>query len=208
MLMNVIGGRVAPSFLKNKYPDLNLTNYKLVLPLSMISIVAMMICIIGEAPQYITGTFSGLAALLITLRLWGWKGWVALSDPLMVILHIGILWIAIGFYIMTYANFVDDSYIILSYHALSVGAAGSLTLGMMSRAIIGHSGLPMNNEFIITSILCLVNLAAITRIIAPIFFVDQYTMLLSISGICWVLAYLLFLIRFVPTVIKAKSLGL
>jgi len=117
------------------------------------------------------------------------------------------LWIAIGFLIMAYAAFVDAGFMVLSYHAFSIGAAGSLTLGVMTRALLGHSGLPMNNENIITGYFILINIAALSRILAPVIFVDYYSELLLISGFCWVSAYLLFLVRAIPVVIKPRADG-
>ncbi|MBT5073420.1 MAG: NnrS family protein [Kordiimonadaceae bacterium] len=204
MLMNVIGGRVAPSFLKNKYPDVQQKTFTFILPLSMISIVSLMICIIGGAPSNIAGIFSTIAGICLLIRLWGWKGWVAIKDPLLLILHIGILWIAAGFFLFSYASFINDSYTLLTYHAFSIGAAGSLTLGVMSRAMIGHSGRPMVNEPILTTIFCLISLSAISRIIAPVILVDFYSEFLFLSGLCWVLAYALFLIRFIPLVLAPR----
>ena len=204
MLMNVIGGRIAPSFLKNKYPTVEQKNFKLILPISIVSIILIIICTVSDAPEYITGIFSFIVSICLLIRLWGWKGWIAISDPLQIILHIGILWIAVGFLLLAYASFFDDTYVVLSYHAFSIGAAGSLTLGVMSRAMIGHSGRPMNNEVILTTIFCLINLSAISRIVAPVILTDHYTIMLFVSGICWVLAYALFLIRFIPLVLQPR----
>lgn len=207
MLMNVIGGRVAPSFLKNKYPDVQQFTHKAILPISMISIVVTMVSIIFSAPAVIIGASSLVAATAILIRVIGWKGWVARKDPLMIILHIGVLWISLGFFLMSYANFYDDGYMVLSYHAFSIGAAGSLTLGVMTRALIGHSGMPMNNEGMITFYFMLINIAAISRILAPVLFIDYYSEFLFISGVCWVLAYLMFLVRALPVVIKPRADG-
>tara|TARA_R110002096_G_C14661614_1_gene728100 strand:+ start:20423 stop:21586 length:1164 start_codon:yes stop_codon:yes gene_type:complete len=207
MLMNVIGGRVAPSFLKNKYPDVQQFSHKAILPISMISIVVTMVSIIFSAPAVIIGSSSLVAATAILIRVIGWKGWIARKDPLMIILHIGVLWISVGFFLMSYANFYDDGFMVLSYHAFSIGAAGSLTLGVMTRALIGHSGMPMNNEGMITFYFILINIAAISRILAPVLFIDYYSEFLFISGVCWVLAYLMFLIRAIPVVIKPRADG-
>jgi uncharacterized protein involved in response to NO len=207
MLMNVIGGRVAPNFLKNKYKDVKQFNHKAILPVSMVTIVVTMFSIIFSAPEVIIGTSSLIAGLTILIRVTGWKGWVAVKDPLMVILHIGVLWIAVGFLLMAYANFVDKTFMVLSYHALSIGAAGSLTLGVMTRAVIGHSGRPMDNETFITFYLILINVAAISRILAPLIFTEYYVSLLFVSGLCWVLAYLMFLVRFLPVVLKPRADG-
>ena len=207
MLMNVIGGRVAPAFLKNKYPDVKQFTHKALLPVSIVSIIILMISIIAEAPVIITGIFSAVASITILIRLYGWKGWVAYKDPLMIILHIGVLWIAVGFAIMAYSTFFNEGYMVLSYHAFSIGAAGSLTLGVMTRALFGHSGMAMNNEKMITFYFILINIAALTRILAPLILVDYYSELLFISGVCWVLAYLLFLVRAVPVIIKPRADG-
>jgi len=207
MLMNVIGGRIAPSFLKNKYPTVEQKIFKFTLPLSMLSIVGLMVSIIGEVPSVFAGSFSAVAATCILIRLWGWKGWVAIKDPLLLILHIGMLWLVAGLYLMAYANFINDTFIVLSYHALSIGAAGSMTLGVMSRAMIGHSGRPMNNEGILTTLFFLISLSALSRILAPVLLVDYYIEFLALSGICWVLAYLLFLIRFMPLVLSPRADG-
>ncbi|MDG1997156.1 MAG: NnrS family protein [Emcibacteraceae bacterium] len=207
MLMNVIGGRVAPNFLKNKYKNVQQFSHKAILPISMISIIVTMFSIIFSAPMMIIGTSSLIAGLSILIRVIGWKGWIAIKDPLMFILHIGVLWIAFGFLLMSYANFMDDTYMVLSYHAFSIGAAGSLTLGVMTRAMIGHSGLPMENEKFITFYLILINIAALSRILAPILFTDYYVGLLFISGMSWVLAYLMFLVRFLPVVLKPRADG-
>ena len=207
MLMNVIGGRVAPNFLKNKYPDAKQFNLKPLLPISMISIITVMISVIFEGPLLLSGGASLVAGLAILLRVIGWNGWVARRDPLMIILHIGVLWIAVGFFILGYAFLVDTMYIALSYHAFSVGAAGSLTLGVMSRAILGHSGRPIMNEKIITIMFLLINLSALSRILAPVYFVDQYLLFIAISGVCWVLAYVIFLIRFLPMVVLPRADG-
>ncbi|MCC3862582.1 NnrS family protein [Pseudemcibacter aquimaris] len=204
MLMNVIGGRVAPSFLKNKYGDVGQWSHKALLPISMISIVVTMLGVIFDAPDKMIGVSSLIAGIAILIRIVGWKGWVAIKDPLMIILHIGVLWIAVGFFLMSYAKFIDDMFMTLSYHAFSIGAAGSLTLGVMTRAMIGHSGRPMNNEFIFSFYFVLINIAALSRIIAPLMFDGFYIELLSVSGVCWVLAYLLFLLRFIPLVVTPR----
>ncbi len=207
MLMNVIGGRIAPNFLKNKYRDVKQFSHKALLPASMISIVVVMVAIVFSASDVLIASFSLLAAMAILIRVLGWNGWVAIGDPLMIILHIGVLWISVGFFLMAYAYYLDYTFIALSYHAFSVGAAGSLTLGVMTRAVLGHSGMPMNNEFIITLYFVLINIAALSRIVAPLYFADYYLLMLNLSGVCWVLAYALFLVRVIPVVIRPRADG-
>lgn len=207
MLMNVIGGRVAPSFLKNKYQEVKQFSHKALLPVSMVSIIIVMFSIIFSAPDMMIASFSLISGAVILIRVLGWNGWVAIRDPLMIILHIGMLWISVGFFLMAYAHWYDYTFIALAYHAFSVGAAGSLTLGVMTRAVLGHSGMPMNNEALITLYFVLINIAALSRIVAPLFLADYYMLMLNVSGVCWVLAYALFLIRVIPVVIRPRADG-
>ncbi len=207
MLMNVIGGRVAPAFLKNKYPDVRQFVFKPLLPASMLAIVVIMIAFIYELSLGIIGAASLVAAIAILIRVVGWNGWIAWKDPLMIILHIGVLWISAGFFLLSYAAIYDYAFSALAFHAFSIGAAGSLTLGVMSRAILGHSGRPMNNEGGITMMFILINISALGRIVSPIFFDDYYLLFVALSGICWVMAYLFFLIRFIPVVIRPRADG-
>ncbi|VAV90779.1 NnrS protein involved in response to NO, partial [hydrothermal vent metagenome] len=140
------------------------------------------------------------------LRSLSWKGWKVAHDPLLFILHMGYFWIPTGFLLMAWFSFTDAAPISHALHAFTVGAVGSLTLGVMSRATLGHSGLPLNNENILTVIFLLINLAALSRVVLPLILPDGYTGILNSAGGLWILAYGLFLLRFLPTFLRPRKL--
>lgn len=197
-LMNVIGGRIIPSFTRNKYPELEMSTSVVLLPLSALSIFGLAVAFLGNAGDMVIGGIAAFAGLVTLMRSLSWKGWKVAHDPLLFILHLGYFWIPVGFFLIAYGSLGDVSTLSHALHAFTVGAVGSLTLGVMSRATLGHSGLPLNSEKILVIMFVSVNLAAISRAILPLVMDDSYLAILQGAGSLWILAYVLFLVRFLP----------
>lgn len=205
-LMNVIGGRIIPNFTKGKYGHIEMTTPAVLLPLSALSIFALAMSFLVDAGQMIIGSIAAVAGLTTLLRSLSWKGWKVAHDPLLFILHLGYFWIPIGFLLIAYSSFTDLFPVSHAMHAFTIGAIGSLTLGVMSRASLGHSGLPLNNAPILTIIFISINLAAISRVILPIATQSTYITILNGAASLWILAYALFLVRFIPIFLQPKKL--
>lgn len=201
-LMNVIGGRIIPSFTRNKYPTIEISAPAVLLPLSALSIFGLAVAFLLNAEEIIIGGIAAFAGMVTLIRSLSWKSWKVAHDPLLFILHLGYFWIPVGFLLIAYGSFTDAATLSHALHAFTVGAVGSLTLGVMSRATLGHSGLPLNNEKILTTMFVLINLAAISRAILPLVMDASYIMVLQGAGSLWILAYGLFLVRFLPTFFK------
>jgi len=205
-LMNVIGGRIIPNFTLGKYPAMKITAPAILLPLSVLSIVSLAGAFLLNAADMVIGSIAAFAGLMTLLRSLSWQGWKVAHDPLLFILHLGYFWIPVGFFLMAYASFSEMVPISHALHAFTVGAVGSLTLGVMSRAILGHSGLPLNNEKIITIMFLSVNLAAISRVILPFVTDVSYIGILESAGMLWAVAYGLFLVRFGPLFFATRKI--
>jgi len=205
-LMNVIGGRIIPNFTKGKYPALVTSTPAVLLPLSALSIFGLAVAFLFSAGDMIIGVLSAFAGVVTLARSLSWKGWKVAHDPLLFILHMGYFWIPAGFLLMAYFSFTGAAPISYAVHAFTVGAVGSLTLGVMSRATLGHSGLPLNNEKILTTIFLCINLAAVSRVILPLILPDSYAGILDSAGGLWIVAYGLFLVRFLSTFFQPKKL--
>ncbi len=205
-LMNVIGGRIIPNFTRGKYPAIEISTPAVLLPLSVLSIFGLAIAFLLNAGEMIIGGISAFAGFVTLLRSLSWKGWKVIHDPLLFILHMGYFWIPAGFLLMAWFSFTGTAPISHALHAFTVGAVGSLTLGVMSRATLGHSGLPLNNEHMLTIIFLLINLAALSRVILPLALPADYLGILNSAGSLWIVAYGLFLIRFLPTFLRPRKL--
>ena len=88
-------------------------------------------------------------------------------------------------------------------HALTVGAIGTMTLAVMTRATLGHSGRPLTAGLGTGSIYVLVTLAAILRTCAAL---SAHTALLtSAAGVAWSAAFILFAVLYAPLLIGKKK---
>jgi uncharacterized protein involved in response to NO len=113
------------------------------------------------------------------------------------VLHVGYAWLAVSFIWLGASVLSEHLNEADALHALTVGAAGTMILGVMSRAILGHTGRDLNADRITSSAFLLVSVAALARLgvfIQPDFAMELY----SLSGGAWVLAFGLFVWRYGP----------
>jgi uncharacterized protein involved in response to NO len=92
-------------------------------------------------------------------------------------------------------------------HAFTVGGIGVLTLGMMARVSLGHTGRPLRISTSMTLAFILINLAAILRGIIPIFFTQWLPQLVALSGSLWIAAFTIFLGNFTPVLTQSRADG-
>jgi len=87
--------------------------------------------------------------------------------------------------------------------ALGVGAVGTMTLGVMTRATLGHSGRALAAGAGTSAIYALVTIGAALRVLAP--FTAQALILTSLAGAAWSAAFLLFAILYAPIFFANKK---
>lgn len=208
LLIGVIGGRIIPSFTRNwlttngirealpTQPD---TFDKLVPAATSIALILWLLLPFSPA----TGAVLLLTAAAHWLRLVRWQGWRCWSNPLLIVLHVGYVWLPIGLFLLALAQFaiVAESSAI---HALSAGAMTTMILAVMSRASLGHTGRPLVAGPIATAAFALVTLAAAARVIAALSSRDQ-TILLMLAGIGWFGGFGLFLFEYGPILCKGRA---
>jgi len=206
-LIALIGGRIVPSFTHNWLAKKNAAKLSarsgaidyLALGLTLLALVRWAVEPEGE----VTGLLAGLAAVANLVRLVRWRGWLTLSEPLVWVLHIGYLWIAIGLALIGVAATNDIVPPSGAIHALTAGAMGTMTLAVMSRATLGHSGAPLEAGTTLTLAYLLVTLAAISRVAAAIWS-DAAIELLLVSGAAWIAAFVFYLAALGPLLIWAR----
>jgi uncharacterized protein involved in response to NO len=204
LLIVVMGGRVIPFFAERGVPGLITRKWKWIEWLVGPSIVLFALSV-----MFVDGwaMWTALAAMLIHLvRLAGWYDKKIWREPLVWILLLSYAWIVIGLglSILAYAGYLN---IMLAWHAFTIGGIGGVTLGMMSRVALGHTGREMKLPGGMVYAFVLVNVAAIIRVLFPIF-LPQYTLLwVNSSGIIWMIAFLLFVVIYWPILTQARVDG-
>ena len=202
LLISVVGGRIIPSFTRNW---MSRQGEKKRLPtqpglLDLLVIAGTALCLtfwVALPDDRLTGAMMILAAALQLLRLSRWGGARTLSDPLVLILHIGYLWIPVGLMLLGLHIVRLCRAAERCIHALTAGAMTTMILAVMTRATLGHTGRALRADAPTVVLYVCVTLGALLRVAASLGF-GSYLPLVEISGICWSLGLALFLMIYGP----------
>jgi uncharacterized protein involved in response to NO len=208
LLIAVIGGRIIPSFTRNwlvrRAPG------ALPMPFDgddkiIIAVTALALLLWIAMPHALTTAIAMLAAGIANLwRLSRWAGWRSLAEPLVGILHLAYLFLPLGFIAMAatllFPERVPHS---AGLHTWTVGAIVLMTLAVMTRASLGHSGMPLHADWRISGIYFLAATAAVARVCASLF--PQADWLIHLAAASWVLAFLLFAVVYAPLFVRSRA---
>lgn len=202
LLIAVIGGRLVPSFTSNWLASSRLTARPAPhnsFDLGGVAITAAAIlCWIILPAANASGLLLLLAGLASLTRLLRWKGWLAWREPLVWILHLGFAWLALGLTLLGASVLVPEAIPQTSaVHALMVGSVGVMTIAVMTRTTLSHTGRPRIADAETIAIYLLINLAAASRVASP-FLIEVHLELLTVSATAWTLAFGLFVAAYGP----------
>src|SRR5579875_3229918 len=198
MLVSFVGGRIVPSFTRN-WLTKNRPDHGSPASFGWIDRIALAATAVALAAWVATPDAAWspwlelAAALALGLRLVRWRGDGALREPLLWILHVGYAWLAFGFLLLGIDRWVSLLPATAALHALTVGAIGTMTLAVMTRASLGHTGRPLTAGRGTTTIYALIFAAAWLRLLAPLD-AAHYVLWLSAGGVCWSGAFGLFVL--------------
>lgn len=206
MLIMVIGGRIIPSFTRNWL--IRRPPGRLPLPFDRLDETCVIFSACGlllwiatpfELP---TGLMLLAAAVLNTVRLFRWTGYRTLADRLVLVLHVGYLFIPLGFLLNGLAalELVSPS---AGIHAWTAGTIGIMTLAVMSRASLGHTGRALAASPGLQLVYGAAVASAILRLCAALHapWTDK---LIAASALAWIGAFLGFAALFAPLFLRAR----
>lgn len=150
---------------------------------------------------------SALAALGINLlRVSGWYDSRVWFVPLLWVLYSGYGWLIVGFALlaMSALGWVSPS---LALHAFTVGGIGILSLGMMARVALGHTGRALKASNVIGISFVLINLAAIFRVVFPAAVPGWYGISVFGSAYIWLAAFAFFMLNYTPILSSSRLDG-
>ncbi len=210
LLISLIGGRIVPSFTRNWLAKRGVTKGLPGQPgrfdLITIGLMAFALFAWIVAPAgWLPGGFLIIAATAQMMRLARWKGWKAVRDPLVLVLHVGYAWIPVGLALLAAFQFAAPLPQSAAVHALTAGAMGTMILAVMTRATLGHTGRELRAGPTTSVIYLLVTVGAALRVAAPLSSVE-YRMGMEVAGLCWLGAFVLFIFNYGP-ILFAPRLG-
>lgn len=210
LLITIIGGRTIPGFTKNAmtragYED-GLPKQNGRLDAACILLVAsFFIAFLFEAPGPFTGGLAAAAAIANIVRFSMWRTIAVLSQPIVLVLHVGYAWMILGLVMMALALGLDFGSEVAALHAFGTGAVGTMILGIMTRASLGHSGRPIVASRLTVVAYVLVSIAALLRTIVPQLIPNLYLELMLVSASAWIVAFGLFVVAFAPILLIPRQ---
>ncbi|AJP49585.1 NnrS family protein [Rugosibacter aromaticivorans] len=205
-IMVVMGGRVIPMFTNNGVPGANATRHAPVEKFALGTVILLFLADLLQLPQTAIAIIALLSALVHGVRLSLWKPWRTLAAPLVWILHAAYLWIVVHLAMrgLNALELLTGSY---ATHALTVGAIGGLTLGMMTRTARGHTGRPLIADGAEMIIFLLIQLAAVVRVFGGIVSSDLTMASVQLSALLWAAAFGLYAVRYWPVLTRPRLDG-
>lgn len=205
-IMAVMGGRVIPMFTNNGVPGAGATRQPQVERAALGAVLALMGV---DALQLDGAPLAIIAALGAAAHLarWSqWRPWKTARAPLVWVLHAAYFWIPVHLAMRALAQlgWVTPS---LATHALTVGAAGGLIIGMMTRTARGHTGRPLRADRADVACFALVLLAALVRVGVPLLSPSQTIHAVLASAVLWSGGFAMYAVAYWPVLTRARLDG-
>ncbi len=206
----VVAGRVMPFFTRTAVPGTAPKSRqwveRLTFGLALLWVGADSATQIGLPVAVPAAVLAASLALVQGLRLAGWHDRHVWGLPILAVLYSGYLWLILGLTLNALAH-LGVLAPFPALHALTIGAVGVFTLGMMARVSLGHTGRAMVASRLTVMAFVALNLAAAVRVFAPLAWPSLYGYWLTASGTLWVLAFALFLWVYAPLLVSPRTDG-
>jgi uncharacterized protein involved in response to NO len=155
------------------------------------------------APVLLVAGVAFLVAVAHAIRLFLWRPLRTRSTPLVWVLHLAYAWIVVY---LVLRGLAELGYVaqVFAIHALTIGAIGGMTIGMMTRTARGHTGRPLKADRYEVACFAMIALAAFVRVFGGMWLSGAYALTIVLSGVCWSLAFGLYAIRYWPVLSRVR----
>lgn len=207
-LIFTLARRVMPFFIERGVGyEVKLKNWSIIDSSSLILLAALWLSDVFLKQALLTALLSIALAIIHSIRLWGWHTKGIWKKPLLWVLFLGYGMFILGF-ILTALNFFTLYATTIPLHAFTYGGIGMMTLGMIARISLGHTGRNINEPpTILTWVFLILFLGALTRVVMPILLPSAYLQLIALAQVLWIVAFTLFLYRYFRIFIQARVDG-
>jgi uncharacterized protein involved in response to NO len=206
LMILLIAGRVFPFFAEKGLKGVSIPRNP---QLDILAIGSAAILFILQLIS-ISGTILAITALIVAgLNAWRLTNWFVFRvwfAPLLWVLYLGYGWLILGFIFTALAawNLVLPS---LALHAFTVGGIGVLTIGMMARVSLGHTGRAIKATNMVAVTFGLLNIAAVFRVMLPVAITSWTNVLIYCATLAWLAGFALFIFVYAPILTSARVDG-
>lgn len=207
MLISVIGGRIIPSFTRNWLARQGQGRMPIAFnrfdAVTMgAGAIALVVWVVAPSGRAVAAVLC-LAGALHLIRLARWAGERTVADRLVLILHVAYAFIPTGFF-LTALSALDLAAPGAGVHAWTGGAIGTMTIAVMTRASLGHTGRPLVASPATQGLYIAVVTAALARVCASIE-PSHAEVLFLVAGAAWTIAFLGFALTYGPLLCAARK---
>ncbi len=206
LIILVIAGRVLPFFTERGLQGIIAVRDQALDNAAILSAVLVFMLEIFSVSGFGLALAAITAALINGRRVANWYTQRVWYVPLLWILYTGYGWIILGFLLTAFSAYklVLPT---LPLHAFTMGSIGVLTLGMMSRVALGHTGRVLKASNVIAIAFVLLNAGVFIRVFLPIPFSGIYGTAIIISTFLWLAAFSLFIFVYWPVLTQPRIDG-
>jgi uncharacterized protein involved in response to NO len=208
LLIAIIGGRIIPSFTRNWLARRQ--GGRLPAPFDRFDVAALAVTGVALVSWVVmpTSESTGLAAIAAALvnfgRIARWAGERTTSEPLVLVLHVGFAFVPIGFLLLALSIFAPASLPASgALHAWTAGAIGLMTLAVMTRASLGHTGRALAAGRAVQALYLAAFASVIARLLAAAGVAAE--LLLALSAVAWVTAFGGFVMLYGPWLLAPRA---
>jgi len=198
-----MGGRVIPFFTESSVSRKQPKTWQGVELTSHVSAGLFLVADLFLPSSLPLAIIAFVAAGVHLVRLSGWYAPRIRRAPLIWVLHVGYLWLVIGFALSGLATLGLIAKT-PALHAFTVGGLGVIIYGMISRVALGHTGRRLHPQALVVAGFYLLNFSAVFRVFGPIFLPNLYLWTLVMSAVLWIAAFFLYLLIYSPMLLAPR----
>ncbi len=208
ILYALVAGRVIPAFTRNAIPGSDPRHAMWLEVIAFGSLILTSAASVASdwvnVPALLSTTLFVVAAVAHLFRLALWQPQATLPNPLLWMLPVSYSWLPAALFLRALTPGIGDAPWI---HALTTGAISGLMLAMMMRSTLGHTGRQLVASRTDIGAFLVLQLAAVVRVVAAFVPPAAHGLLVDTSGALWMLAFGVFLLRYVPMLMRPRIDG-
>jgi uncharacterized protein involved in response to NO len=208
-LIMVISRRILPMFIERGVKEeVTLRNSAWIDRLLMVCLATLLINILIVNAGIVNAVLGLTISLSAGFRLWRWHTPGIWQVPLLWSFYCGLWLINLGFLLYAASFFAHSISVILAIHCWAIGGIGVITLAMMARVSLGHTGRNIHTPpRSVVWVFGLVIFATLSRVLLPIVLPEFYRLSLMLAAGGWIAAFTLFAIVYWPILSQPRIDG-
>lgn len=204
-LVLTVGKNLVPFFIARGVSyEVNIANFRWLDFASLGLFLVFFILELSKFQPMLSGVFAISLFLVNSIRLSQWHTKGIWNTPLLWSLYLSYCFICLGFLLMGLHYFIGISKY-LAIHSFAVGGIALITLSMMSRVALGHTGRDISKPpGLVRFTFYLLILCACARVILPLLVPGMTIDWMRLSFALWVSAFLVYLWVYLPIFLSPR----